>query len=183
MSAIGGIGCVPHWIAPCHSMSTGWWLTAEMCVLGWKVMCFSTFGCPRLERVTGRGVWVCGGGEIGGKGCTWALVFFYPFLKRYMYWQYCCLLTCGDCATSLSWAATCLLMHANSCTLDPHLKRNQKSCKFHISQHGKSRKSEHIGAWGLAFKPKGGAYTCQLCKHQYLNTITTCGTPWLQIWT
>ncbi len=55
MSPIGGIGYVPRWIAPCHSMSTVWRLTAKMCVLGWIVKCFLTFGCPRLEALTGWG--------------------------------------------------------------------------------------------------------------------------------
>ena len=37
---MGCIGCVPYWIAPCHSMSTVWRLTAEMRVLGWIVSVF-----------------------------------------------------------------------------------------------------------------------------------------------
>ncbi len=49
----------PHWIAPCHSMSTVGRLTAKMCVLGWIDKCFSTFGRPRLEALTGRGVCEC----------------------------------------------------------------------------------------------------------------------------
>ncbi len=57
---IGGKGYVPHWIAPCHthSLSMVWQLTADMCVLGWIVKCFSTFGCPCLEALTGMSVCV-----------------------------------------------------------------------------------------------------------------------------
>ncbi len=66
MSAIGGYRYVPHWKAPCHSMSTVWRLTAKMCVLGWIVKCFLTFGCPRLEALTGRGGFTCMCNILGG---------------------------------------------------------------------------------------------------------------------